>query len=87
MKQRDKQKLTKTIFKTDHSQIGQRNKYMSTRVILLRSVRGKPTIGEYVHTSYIHYRILLDSLRESPDHYSTIPKWGKIPKLTECKIK
>lgn len=54
MKQRDKKKLTKTIFKTDHSQIGQRNKYMSTRVILLRSVRGKPTIGEYVHTSYIY---------------------------------
>lgn len=40
MKQRDKKKLTKTTFKTDYSQIDQRNKYMSTRVILLRSVRG-----------------------------------------------
>lgn len=87
MKQRNKKKLTKTIFKTDHSQIDQRKKYMSTRVIFLRAVGGKPTIGEYVHTSYIHYRILLDILRESPVHYSTIPKWGKIPKLTECKIK
>lgn len=87
MKQRDKKKLTKTTFKTDYSQIDQRNKYMSTRVILLRAVGGKSAIGEYVHTSYIHYRILLDILRESPDHYSTIPKWGKIPKLTECKIK
>lgn len=86
MKQRDK-KLTKTTFKTDHSQIVQRNKYMSTRVIFLRAVGGKSTLGEYVHTSYIHYRILRDILRESPDHYSTIPKWGEIPKLTECKIK
>lgn len=86
MKQRDK-KLTKTTFKTDHSQTVQRNKYMSTRVIFLRAVGGKSTIGEYVHTSYKHCRILLDILRESPDHYSTIPKWGEIPKLTECKIK
>lgn len=62
MKQRDKKKLTKTIFKTDHSQIGQRNKYMSTRVIFLGAVRGKSTIGEYVHTSYKHCRILLDIL-------------------------
>lgn len=53
MKQRDK-KLTKTTFKTDHSQIVQRNKYMSTRVIFLRAVGGKSTLGEYVHTSYIH---------------------------------